>query len=368
MSVPTETIWTLEPHSLGKHIVLRRYLKAWLPILGTTQGRIVFIDGFAGPGQYAHGEQGSPIIALDAFENHHAPITAHVAFWFIEAQADRAEHLEKLVAPYRERLRDRARISVSHATFDESLSELLSEIGADNKILAPSFVMVDPFGVSQTPMTVIREILKNPKSEVYISFMAEWVNRFLSAPEFEPGLDSLFGCSDWRKARKIQGFHDRKTFLFDLYKNCLREAGAKYVVHFELYRGAQLVYAIFFGTGSDVGCDKMKEAIWKADPEGGASFVSGADAALNLFTHDVSRFEVEIVAGLSKRRNEWVSIERLQKWARSDKTHYHSGQLKTAMARLEKSGTIEARHPSGKRRRNTYPPKTEIKAAQLASD
>jgi three-Cys-motif partner protein len=70
MSTPKETVWPLEPHSFGKHIVLRRYLKAWLPILGTTQGRIVFIDGFAGPGEYTGGEQGSPIIALEALGAH----------------------------------------------------------------------------------------------------------------------------------------------------------------------------------------------------------------------------------------------------------------------------------------------------------
>lgn len=44
-------LWDMEPHTHGKHIVLRAYLNAWLPILGMTQGRILFIDAFAGPGQ-----------------------------------------------------------------------------------------------------------------------------------------------------------------------------------------------------------------------------------------------------------------------------------------------------------------------------
>ena len=63
MAAPRETIWELKPHSLGKHLVLKEYLKAWLPILGQTQGRILFLDGFAGPGEYKGGEQGSPVIA-----------------------------------------------------------------------------------------------------------------------------------------------------------------------------------------------------------------------------------------------------------------------------------------------------------------
>jgi hypothetical protein len=225
--------------------------------------------------------------------------------------------------------------------------------------------MIDPFGVSHTPMSVIEQILRNPKSEVYISVMAEWINRFLGTPEFESALDSLFGCPDWRKAKTFQHWHDRKTFLFDLYEECLRKAGAKQVVHFELYRGAELVYAIFFGTNHDLGCDKMKEAIWTADPEGGSAFISGADAALNLFTNDVSRFEAEIVQVLTDK--DWVRIERVQKWARSDKTHYHSGQLKTALSGLERAGKLEGRLATAARRRNTYPPGTEVRLLLQAS-
>src|SRR5437868_3544213 len=63
---PDETLWPLEPHTLGKHLVLRAYLDAWLPIMARWNGRILFIDGFAGPGEYSTGEDGSPIIALKA--------------------------------------------------------------------------------------------------------------------------------------------------------------------------------------------------------------------------------------------------------------------------------------------------------------
>ncbi len=44
MSAPRETVWEFGEHSRGKHLVLRTYLKAWLPILGQTQGRIIQIS------------------------------------------------------------------------------------------------------------------------------------------------------------------------------------------------------------------------------------------------------------------------------------------------------------------------------------
>lgn len=349
-SAPTSTLWEIGEHTRGKHIVLRRYLQAWIPILGFTQGKVLFIDGFAGPGQYVGGEDGSPIIALKAFEEHYARprIKAHVLFWFIELENDRARHLETLVAPYRERLGSSVGIDVTTGRFDETLSTTLAEIAADRKVLVPAFVMIDPFGVSQTPMAVIAQILRNPKSETYISFMAESINRFKDDRGWEVHLDGLFGCRDWRQSSDMQNPRERRKFIFDLYKKCLKEAGAKYVVHFELYRGAELVYAIFFATGNELGCDRMKEAIWKADPAGGQSFVPAYESALDLFDQDVSRFEHEILQYLNGR--DWVAVHHILAWAKTDRTHYYSGQVKRALKILETTQRIEVDGQSRTRR------------------
>ena len=69
---PDGITWKLEPHTQGKHLVLRNYMEAWLPIMTRWNGRVLFIDGFAGPGEYDGGEPGSPIIALPALMEHRA--------------------------------------------------------------------------------------------------------------------------------------------------------------------------------------------------------------------------------------------------------------------------------------------------------
>jgi three-Cys-motif partner protein len=65
--------------------------------MGSWTSRILFIDGFAGPGEYTGEEPGSPIIALNALRNHTAKhvISAEVGFIFIERDQDRADHLEQ---------------------------------------------------------------------------------------------------------------------------------------------------------------------------------------------------------------------------------------------------------------------------------
>lgn len=52
----------------------------------------------------------------------------------------------------------------------------------------------------------------------------------------------------------------------------LRDAGARHVVHFELYNAKRLIYAVFFGTHHWKGCDRMKQAIWRVDPWGSFAF------------------------------------------------------------------------------------------------
>ena len=72
MASRKKTLWPLEPHPRGKHLVLKFYLDAWLPILGTRSGRILFIDGFAGPGEYSgdclQGWTVVPPVSLDSLD------------------------------------------------------------------------------------------------------------------------------------------------------------------------------------------------------------------------------------------------------------------------------------------------------------
>jgi three-Cys-motif partner protein len=353
-----EVLWELGEHTRGKHMVLRRYLEAWYPILGSTHRRIAFIDGFAGPGEYVGGEEGSPVIAMKAFAEHTAQINTVVSFWFIELDPARAEHLQRIVEPLAAGLGKRAVVRLSQGRFDETLGDLLRTVAEQQKQLVPTFVMIDPFGVSGTPMSIIQMILSNPKSEVYISFMSEWINRFNEEPGFEQHLDALFGRPDWRGVSNLQLPKERKNFLFSLYDRCLRDAGALYVLRFELHRGNELVYAIFFATNSAKGCEKMKEAIWKVDPLSGTAFIPGNEAVLDFFTNDPSRFQLEIEAFMENR--DWVTIDSVQQWARTDATPYPCSRLKRVLKEMEASGKIEV-DPNSPRKRGFFPSGTRFR-------
>src|SRR4051812_16197754 len=111
---PKETVWAIESHTIGKHRVLRSYLHAWLPIMGISNERILFIDGFAGPGVYEAGEEGSPVIALRALSEHTGKglIRAEVNYLFIEYDKARAKKLSQVVEPLSVALPDNCHVQV----------------------------------------------------------------------------------------------------------------------------------------------------------------------------------------------------------------------------------------------------------------
>lgn len=216
MTAPRKTLWKLDPHTLGKHLVLEGYLKAWLPITSSWSQRILFIDGFAGPGRYENGEDGSPLIALNTFKNHNylKHSNFEIVFYFIEKDNDRKNHLSNLVEELKPDLPGQFTIHIEQGDFNNSMTEALNDIDKQNKQLAPCLAIIDPFGVSDTPMSIIERILKNSRSEVYISVMYEWINRFKEHDNFTKSLDELFGCQDWRKGIDISNSVDRKnTYL-----------------------------------------------------------------------------------------------------------------------------------------------------------
>ena len=358
---PKTTLWDLEGHTVGKHRVMAAYLDAWLPIILSSFDRATFVDGFAGPGKYVGGEPGSPIIALDAFRKHRAipRMTGSLDFVFIDNDQRRVNHLKGEVASLRSSLPDGCDVRVNTGKFTSEMSKLLNAMEAQRRRDEPMFVMIDQFGVSHAPMNIISRILQNARAEVYISVMYEFINRFESTPGFSASMNGLFHTPEWKKALNIDDPTERKDFLYGLYKKQLKEAGAKHVHHFDLYRGNELVYALFFATKNDLGSDRMKQAMWKVDPFGSFEFRSSTRDQMSFGSslQDPDALGRVLVSEFGLNRQ--LDIEDIRRFMRSDRTIYPSGQLRDCLNRMEDLSTVAVVEGS-RRRRKTYPDGTQI--------
>lgn len=245
MSKPLGTVWDLEPHTGKKHEILRRYFQAWLPILSQTNGRLLYLDGFAGPGEYSQGEDGSPLVILKAARDHKHKFTSELVCLFVEDRRDRYEHLVGVLKGINPPLPSNIKFHAVNGAFNDQLTQTFTSLEEQKKLLAPTLAFVDPFGFSQTPFSTIAKLMKYPKCEVLVNFMYEEINRFLSLPNLAQHFDLLFGTPEWREAVNISAPDERLRAIHDLYLKQLRKV-AKYVRSFQMMnRGNTVDYFLF---------------------------------------------------------------------------------------------------------------------------
>ena len=277
-----DTVWDKDPHTDAKHQILEEYLKAWFPILTRWNGKIIYIDGFAGPGVYSKGEDGSPIIAIKTAQNHSQSSTFNeILFLFIEKDKERVKNLQEVIAKKFPSLPHKFKCIIKGDEFAPTLEKFLDDVDSSGDRLSPTLAFIDPFGYSGMPMTLIARLLANSKTEVIITFMTGFIVRFTDEMRAE-ALDELFGTNEWRKVNQIKEFEEREKFLIDLYTKQLREAaGATYVRTFEMRDSANRpLYHLVFGTKNLKGMEVMKAAMFKVDRRGTYKFSDKTDRAI----------------------------------------------------------------------------------------
>jgi three-Cys-motif partner protein len=274
VAAPRTTIWTAEPHTLAKHAILRGYLEAWFPILARWHGRLLYFDGFAGPGRYSKGEEGSPVIALSVAATHRAQLSSELEFIFVEKRLDRAQHLRDYEIPALG-LPPHFKVDVRDGEFAPNLKAELDKRDEDGTHADATFAFVDPFGISGLPFSLIERLLSRPRCEVLVTFMTVTVRRFVD--ELREHVNDLIGNP--RAADIIHASAEPVVEARRLYEESLRRR-AKYVRFFQLRDASgQPIYDLFFATNHELGHEKMKEAMWGVDATGAYSFSDGVDPA-----------------------------------------------------------------------------------------
>jgi three-Cys-motif partner protein len=355
VAVPRDTIWPIEPHTSAKHQILRKYLDAWFPILGTYNKQIVYVDGFSGPGRYTGGEPGSPVIAMESAKTHRATLGGEIVFLCIEEHQGRADHLNSEIVKLQ--LPAHFKTIVERGTFADKLGKTLDELDCGGGQIAPTFALIDPFGFSGIPYTLIQRLLSKNKCEVLITFMVDSMNRWLTHPEdsIKGHIVETFGTDEAIKIAR--GVGDRATALKDLYHRQLKRA-ARFVRYFEMCdRDGRLVYYLFFASNNPLGHLKIKEAMWKVDPLGDFTFSDSTNPNQHVLfsSPSVAPLATELI--IKFRGADEIAVKKAETFVNDD-TAYLRKHLGESLRQLEAEGRLkvaEMKSNGKKRRKSSYP-------------
>src|ERR1044071_3825456 len=184
---PTD-LWDAEPHTLAKIEIVRRYLYLWFFILGTTTNRLVYIDGFAGPGGYKNSNDSSPLAALGAAKaalERLSPsnVRREWSFYFIEKDPAFASDLTSVISDTS--WPAEFTCEVQQGPFDQKLKGIIEKVKKLPSGIPPTFAFIDPFGATGVPFSHVAEILKHRSCEVLINLDSDGIGRLVAAQSIE---------------------------------------------------------------------------------------------------------------------------------------------------------------------------------------
>lgn len=181
---------------------------------------------------------------------------------FVEKDGDNFANMRAAVVKHRAVASGRIACHFYHQPFADASRNIIAAIRAADQ---PSFFFVDPFGYAEdVPMTVLGDVLKLPKAELFVNLMFMFINRALTGGNaaLAPTLDNLMGSPDWRSLGFLHG-HGREQGFITLYRNQLKQRGAEFVIPFRMGDDdcARTLYYLVHATKHIKGANVMKRAM-----------------------------------------------------------------------------------------------------------
>lgn len=248
--------WEYPEQTQIKHKVLYKYLDAWITILGSKNLRINYYDGFSGCGAYYdyHNDKigwGSPLIAQQVAISRRIYNKCH--FYLNENCGNNIGNLKNVL---KFQNLDLSKIDFTQEKYNDNINKFLDYL---EKNPAPTFFMIDPYGID-FDFNTLKRIMSIPRTEIFLNFMYNYLNRFITNLPSETGINQLYGNTDWQKFRTYKE-NLKEQGLVELYRNKLKMF-SKYTYQYRMSFPNQnkTYYYLFHITQNLKGCSIMKDA------------------------------------------------------------------------------------------------------------
>lgn len=349
-----------DPHTRLKHAFYRRYIACWMGKV--LQGRWAkpgtIIDGFAGSGMYSDGLDGSAIMIAKLFREHvcrpnFQPLT-YVTNDLDPKRCDALDgRMKTLTAD------DRIHhVPVGPKKFEDIVGEVRWRHAPQG---TQTLWIIDPYGLKQIPWSIVSELVKLPKNDAVITFMADEAHRYRTNPAMVSVMNNLYGDDSWKNIPDGLTTAQSKAALVKLYCDKLEALGC-HTSSFDVDVARRYTrYSLIFATHHYAGLECWNSAKWSADPTSGRGASAATAFQPSLLEPDIHN----LVEDFRKR----VGVHDFAALVKQAQILGHTEpHVRTALTELFHEGLVVRLTPQEAGKKSTWPSNSVIRIFETLPD
>lgn len=241
--------------------IIEKYFGAWANIvLGTAQrygdGRIGYIDLYAGPGRYRDGSASTPLLILKKMIEQDKFHGAFYAY-FNDGDANHSATLEEEIRalPGVEKLKHKPRVGSGPVDVEAANS-------FEKMNMIPTFTFFDPFGYKGLSLKIVNSVIKDWGCDCVFFFNYNRINAGISNDKVEEHMNALFSKERADALRdELVGRAPslREALILEHMALALKDMKGEYVLPFCFKNKNRTSHYLFFVTKDFKGYEVMKE-------------------------------------------------------------------------------------------------------------
>ncbi|RYE46697.1 MAG: three-Cys-motif partner protein TcmP [Hyphomicrobiales bacterium] len=341
--------------------IVQKYFYAWATVVTPTaekmEGKIAYIDLYAGPGRYKDGAASTPLLVLQhAIDN--PKMAKMLVAYFNDANKNNTSTLQTEIDALLGIKTLAHKPAVTCGEVDDDAAKFFAETN-----LIPSFSFVDPFGYKGLSLKIVKGVIKDWGCDCVFFFNYNRINAGINNDLVRTHINALFGekrADELRKAIEGKQPDLRESLVLEALAQEIKALGGTFVLPFTFKNaaGTRTSHKLIFVSKHFKGYDIMKSIMAKESSthdQGVPSLTySPADADMPLL-FSLQR-PLEALEGdlLSTFKGQVVTFDSIYK-SHSVDTPYIRTNYRDTLMKLERDGRISCASITGKRKAFTYP-------------
>ena len=313
--MPDEFFSERADQSEVKASIVSKYFDAWSTIIAPrtmlSDGKLAYIDLFAGPGRYEDGSASTPLMVL-AKALQRQKVRDGLVSIFNDANENHTSTLRAEINA----LPDIASLKYQPQILENQVGRPVAEYFESVK-LVPTFSFIDPFGYKGLSWSLIRSVIKDWGCDSVFFFNYTRINAGINNDKVDQHMVALFGEANLANLRKRlnQSQVRRETVIIEHLTKAMIDAGAKFVQTFRFRnsKGTRTTHHLVFVTKHPTGYEVMKEimASHSSHSDQGVPSYEYSPALENLrklFEDALDKLEDQLVAEFAGQRLSMIEL------------------------------------------------------------